>query len=91
MDTCKTDVFAAAIAQFDANSAIDAKWGIELGDLVTLRQICVEVIFSRIAIHTTDIAIQSQSHFNGIVDGRFVVHGQCARVTETNGTYLCIG
>ncbi len=76
-------LFSATVDRNDQLTVLDDRQ-LVLADLVTLRQIGIEVVLAREYGSPCDICIHSKAKFAGHADGFLVKYGQYARITEVD-------
>ena len=76
--------FAGKSGAGDIHFAVDAKWQIELGDLIVFHQVRVKVTFPVEFAETGNFAIHEQTGFDCRADGFFVGNREGAGVAEAD-------
>ena len=85
------DPFAFTIFEVDVQPAMLADRQLELGDLVALGQVRVEIVFACEDRAWCDLAVGRQAGFNGKLYDLLVEDGQGAGQAETNRAGLRVG
>ncbi len=94
MDALDTDAFAAGIGvlfiEADVDRALTDQRMIELADLITLRQIGIEVILAVEARPFVDLRIDRHARANRLADALTIGHRQHAGHRRVDQRHLCV-
>ena len=89
MDTGHADAFHFAV-NHDIQIAFAAKRYFCLRDLVCLRQVRIEVVFSVLFAHAVDLAVHCVSHLDRILHNLFIQGRKCSRHTHADRADLAV-
>src|SRR4051812_8799055 len=79
-----------AFADIDVEMAMLTERQLVLADLIALRQIGIEVIFSREAAVRGDSALRCQTHADGELDDSFIQHREHSGKTHADGAGVVV-